>query len=53
LPQLAGGATHTGVLPIPGAFAKQREILKAAAAPLQSIVYATYGPMDALGNYIR
>jgi hypothetical protein len=32
---------HTGVLPIPGAFAKQREILKAAAAPLQSIVYAT------------
>jgi hypothetical protein len=30
----------SGGLPIRGAFAKQREILKVAAAPLQSIVYA-------------
>jgi hypothetical protein len=38
--QLAGWLSPPGSLPIRGAFAKQREILKVAVAPLQSIVYA-------------
>jgi hypothetical protein len=38
--QLADLLLPSGSLPIRGAFAKQREILKVAAVPLQSIVYA-------------